>query len=142
MPLAVGSLPLDLMRLADAWLVVPAGSEGYRPRDPGSGLAAPRHDMRARKTMTDRPSRAGARSGAVPDGAVARGGAGPFRGRARFRAASPSSERSLAEALGLALAENVVAPVDVPPFDRANVDGFAVRSADIDKAARRQRRPA
>ncbi len=28
------------------------------------------------------------------------------------------------------LAEDVVAPVDVPGFDRSNVDGFAVRSAD------------
>ncbi|UIJ73196.1 molybdopterin biosynthesis protein [Aurantimonas sp. HBX-1] len=39
--------------------------------------------------------------------------------------------RPLASALGAALAEDVVAPVDVPPFDRANVDGFAVRSADL-----------
>ncbi|TWG89561.1 putative molybdopterin biosynthesis protein [Mesorhizobium sp. J18] len=40
----------------------------------------------------------------------------------------------LADALGLALAENVVAPIDVPPFDRSNVDGFAVRSSDIGTA--------
>jgi putative molybdopterin biosynthesis protein len=33
--------------------------------------------------------------------------------------------------LGSALAEDVVAPIDVPPFDRSNVDGFAVRSADL-----------
>src|SRR4029077_8007670 len=25
----------------------------------------------------------------------------------------------------------VVAPIDVPPFDRSNVDGFAVRAADL-----------
>ncbi len=37
----------------------------------------------------------------------------------------------LADALGLALAGDVVAVVDVPPFDRSNVDGFAVRSADL-----------
>src|SRR5882724_1322213 len=30
-----------------------------------------------------------------------------------------------------ALAADVVAPIDVPPFDRSNVDGFAVRSADL-----------
>lgn len=36
----------------------------------------------------------------------------------------------LAAALGRVLAEDVVAPVDVPAFDRANVDGFAVRAAD------------
>ena len=59
---------------------------------------------------------------------------------ARFEAALfprgivPETRRP-AEALGLALAENVVAPVDVPPFDRANVDGFAVRSADIGNAS-------
>lgn len=29
------------------------------------------------------------------------------------------------------LAEDVVAPVDVPGFDRASVDGFAVRAADV-----------
>ena len=55
---------------------------------------------------------------------------------ARFEAALfprtvPSEMRSLADALGCALAQDVMAPVDVPPFDRANVDGFAVRSADL-----------
>jgi putative molybdopterin biosynthesis protein len=40
----------------------------------------------------------------------------------------------LADALGFALAEDVVAAVDVPPFDRSNVDGFAVRSADLASA--------
>jgi putative molybdopterin biosynthesis protein len=34
----------------------------------------------------------------------------------------------LAEALGRVLAEDVVADIDVPAFDRANVDGFAVRA--------------
>ena len=55
---------------------------------------------------------------------------------ARFEAAlfpRPVSNepRRLADALGCALAEDVVAPIDVPPFDRSNVDGFAVRSADL-----------
>jgi putative molybdopterin biosynthesis protein len=36
----------------------------------------------------------------------------------------------LAEALGRVLAADVIAPVDAPPFDRANVDGFALRAAD------------
>src|SRR5262249_53357566 len=36
----------------------------------------------------------------------------------------------LAEALGRVLAADVAAPVDVPGFDRANVDGFAVRAED------------
>jgi molybdenum cofactor synthesis domain-containing protein len=46
-----------------------------------------------------------------------------------------SERRPLAEALGCALSEDVVAPIDVPPFDRSNVDGFAVRSADLASAA-------
>jgi len=37
----------------------------------------------------------------------------------------------LAAALGRVLASDVVAPVDAPPFDRSNVDGFAVRAADL-----------
>ncbi|MBM3969599.1 MAG: molybdopterin biosynthesis protein [Planctomycetes bacterium] len=36
----------------------------------------------------------------------------------------------LADALGRILAEDVRADVDVPAFDRSNVDGFAVRAAD------------
>src|ERR1700730_18100585 len=36
----------------------------------------------------------------------------------------------LASALGRVLAEDVVAPLDVPSFDRSNVDGFAVQAAD------------
>ena len=36
----------------------------------------------------------------------------------------------LSRALGRVLAADVVAAVDAPPFDRSNVDGFAVRAAD------------
>jgi putative molybdopterin biosynthesis protein len=36
----------------------------------------------------------------------------------------------LSAALGRVLAADVIAPVDAPPFDRSNVDGFAVRAAD------------
>ena len=42
-----------------------------------------------------------------------------------------ANDRALTDALGLALASDVFAVVDVPPFDRSNVDGFAVRSADL-----------
>ncbi len=38
----------------------------------------------------------------------------------------------LREALGRVLAKNVVAPVDVPPFDNSAVDGFAVCDDDLD----------
>ncbi len=41
----------------------------------------------------------------------------------------------LGDALSRVLAGDVVAPVDAPPFDRANVDGFAVRAADIGGAS-------
>ncbi|HWZ38092.1 MAG TPA: molybdopterin biosynthesis protein [Bradyrhizobium sp.] len=59
---------------------------------------------------------------------------------ARFEAALfprdvPSEQRKLADALGCALGEDVVAPIDVPPFDRSNVDGFAVRSSDLASAS-------
>jgi molybdenum cofactor synthesis domain-containing protein len=59
---------------------------------------------------------------------------------ARFDAALfplmvPSEQRRLADALGCVLAEDIVAPIDVPPFDRSNVDGFAVRSADLTRAS-------
>ncbi len=37
---------------------------------------------------------------------------------------------ALESALGRVLAADVLAPVDVPSFDRANVDGFAVRAED------------
>jgi putative molybdopterin biosynthesis protein len=37
---------------------------------------------------------------------------------------------SLHDALGRVLARDIAAPIDVPPFDRSNVDGFALRAAD------------
>lgn len=42
---------------------------------------------------------------------------------------------SLADALGRVLAADVVAPLDVPPFDRAGVDGFALRASDTTGAS-------
>jgi putative molybdopterin biosynthesis protein len=36
----------------------------------------------------------------------------------------------LADALGRVLVNDIVASIDVPPFDRANVDGFALRATD------------
>lgn len=57
----------------------------------------------------------------------------------RFRAVVPhvksAGERvSLAEALGRILADDVRAPIDLPPFDRSAVDGFAVRADDVNGA--------
>ncbi len=42
----------------------------------------------------------------------------------------PSVTVPLAQALTRVLASDVVAAVDAPPFDRSNVDGFAIRAAD------------
>jgi putative molybdopterin biosynthesis protein len=42
----------------------------------------------------------------------------------------PAESVPLASALGRVLAGDVTAPVDAPPFDRSNVDGFALRAAD------------
>lgn len=39
-------------------------------------------------------------------------------------------EVQLSEAHGRVLAQDVISPVDVPGFDRSNMDGFAVRAAD------------
>jgi putative molybdopterin biosynthesis protein len=54
---------------------------------------------------------------------------------ALFPRATSAEERPLTEALGYALASDIVADIDVPPFDRSNVDGFAVRSADLASAS-------
>ena len=43
----------------------------------------------------------------------------------------PPAQTPLAEALGLMLAEDLIAPHDLPPFDNSSMDGFAVRAADI-----------
>lgn len=45
-------------------------------------------------------------------------------------------EVCLSEALGLVLAEPAVADVDLPAFDRAALDGYAVRAADAAAGAR------
>jgi putative molybdopterin biosynthesis protein len=61
----------------------------------------------------------------------------------RFRAALdlrplPAETVPLGQALGRVLAADVAAPVDVPGFDRANVDGFAVRAEDTFGATEHQ----
>ena len=53
------------------------------------------------------------------------------RWRAAIDVAPLAAERvALASALGRVLAQDVLAEVDVPGFDRSNLDGFAVRAAD------------
>jgi molybdopterin molybdotransferase len=38
---------------------------------------------------------------------------------------------SLREAAGRVLADDIIAPVNVPPFDNSAVDGYAVRGDDL-----------
>jgi molybdopterin molybdotransferase len=42
-------------------------------------------------------------------------------------------EITLADACGRVLAENVVSDIDMPPYDKAAMDGYACRLSDIDK---------
>ncbi|MBM7811748.1 molybdopterin molybdotransferase [Saccharothrix algeriensis] len=43
----------------------------------------------------------------------------------------PAGPLPIADCLGLALAEDLVAPVALPPFDNSAMDGYAVRAADV-----------
>ncbi len=47
----------------------------------------------------------------------------------------PATRVPLVEALGLVLAEDVVAAVDLPGFDNSAMDGYAVRAVDVAHAA-------
>ncbi|HEX8920007.1 MAG TPA: molybdopterin molybdotransferase MoeA, partial [Pyrinomonadaceae bacterium] len=51
----------------------------------------------------------------------------------------PAEKVPLADALSRVLAEDVLADSDLPPFDRAQMDGYAVRSMDITQARARLR---
>jgi len=43
----------------------------------------------------------------------------------------PAESVALVDALGRILAEDIVADSDLPPFDRAQMDGYAIRAADV-----------
>jgi len=45
----------------------------------------------------------------------------------------PPSRRPLREALDTVLAEDVASPIDLPPWDNSAMDGYAVRSADLEQ---------
>ena len=53
----------------------------------------------------------------------------------RIAPGAPTSS-SLLEARGLVLAEDVLAPGDIPPFANSAMDGFAVRAAEVAQGAR------
>jgi molybdopterin molybdotransferase len=50
----------------------------------------------------------------------------------RVTAVSGRESVPLRQAAGRVLADDIVAPVDVPPFDNSAVDGYAVRADDLD----------
>src|SRR4029453_6323510 len=43
----------------------------------------------------------------------------------------PSERIALSSALGRVLAEDIIADSDLPPFNRAQMDGYAVRASDV-----------
>ena len=46
----------------------------------------------------------------------------------------PAEAVNISEAVGRVLAEDIVADMDMPPFNRAQMDGYAVRAADVEDA--------
>src|SRR5499426_581529 len=54
--------------------------------------------------------------------------------RERVTPVAESETIALARACGRVIADDVVAGLDLPPFDNSAVDGFAVRHADLDPA--------
>jgi molybdopterin molybdotransferase len=48
-----------------------------------------------------------------------------------------SESVALQDALGRILAEDIVADTDLPPFDRSQMDGYAVRAGDVERAPAR-----
>ncbi|MGE5193159.1 MAG: gephyrin-like molybdotransferase Glp [Deltaproteobacteria bacterium] len=51
----------------------------------------------------------------------------------------PAARAALADSLGLVLAEDVFSDLDSPPFDKALMDGYAVRSIDVSTGRARLR---
>ena len=91
-----------------------------------------------------RSSEAPPGSGGLPRRADPRPAALIDPGQARARAVAavgllPVERFPLIEAAGLALAEPLIAPFDLPRFANAAMDGFAVRSRDTGRASARLR---
>jgi molybdenum cofactor synthesis domain-containing protein len=51
----------------------------------------------------------------------------------------PTEDLALADALDRFLAEDIIADSDLPPFDRSQMDGYAVRAADLESVSTRLR---
>ena len=79
--------------------------------------------------MTSHPHSSAARARSVADHAAAVAQLlGPLR------SADRTESRPLAQALGRGLADDVAAPISLPPFANSQMDGYAVRSGDIPDA--------
>lgn len=50
--------------------------------------------------------------------------------------ALPAREMGILESLGLVLAEDIIADMNIPPFDNSAMDGFAVRACDTRDASK------
>jgi molybdopterin molybdotransferase len=61
--------------------------------------------------------------------------AGAILDRVAAEARLPVEDCALQRALGRVLAEDLVAGIDLPPFDNSAMDGFAVRAADLEEGA-------
>src|SRR5712675_3162423 len=53
----------------------------------------------------------------------------------RVQSVSESESVPLTAARGRVLADDIIAPLDLPPFDNSAVDGYAVRHRDLDAKA-------
>lgn len=51
-----------------------------------------------------------------------------------FFAPLPAVDVPLLDALGQVLAEPLIAPINIPPFDNSAMDGYALRAADVSQA--------
>lgn len=60
--------------------------------------------------------------------------AGAVREAILAAAGSGSEDLDVADAVGRALAVDLIAPIDLPGFDNSQMDGFAVRSVDVSAA--------
>jgi molybdopterin biosynthesis enzyme len=130
-PAPPGSLTLAALAEADAFAILPPDSEGLPEGALLAGIS-PHAPFGCRDDRSD-PARP-APAGAVPAGPVARRGRGGLLAALRPR---PLGVEEVALDLlpGRVLARDIAAPVDAPPFDRATVDGFAVRAADLFEAS-------
>ncbi len=130
-PLGSGYLSFTALTRSDGWIVVPADSEGFAA---GTQVAVRSMAIDAKQDRSGHgdPRRGAARraAGAIPRRGLGRGSAPALRSLHRSFAAWRANRCRLPRRLSRVLAADVIAPVDAPPFDRSNVDGFAVRAAD------------